>query len=218
MTLSDFAGNAQSGGSGTPIIIGAGPEWIPVERRRSVVPGSALDFSGLLHRPAGKYGYLRNAGGRFEFEKRPGVHARFYGINVVFMLNFMKHEWTDQLVERLSRSGYNLLRLHHFDDLLTEAPHRGDSPFVKERLDRLHYLIARCREAGIYLTLDLYTCRKPDASIARLVKGGTVYGAEYKALFFLDEGVRNDFFTFSKSIISFLLKSFVFRPASGASV
>lgn len=202
VTLSDFAGNARSGGSGTPVIIGAGPEWIPVERRSSVVPGSALDFSGLLHRPAGKYGYLRNVGGRFEFEKRPGVHARFYGINVVFMLNFMEHERTDQLVERLARSGYNLLRLHHFDDLLTETPHRGDSPFVKERLDRLHYLIARCREAGIYLTLDLYTCRKPDASIARLVKGGTVYGAEYKALFFLDEGVRNDFFTFSRRLLN----------------
>lgn len=201
-TLSDSAGNTGAGGSGTPVIIGAGPEWIPVERRTTVIPGSILDFSGLLHRPAGKYGYLRNVRGRFEFEKRPGVHARFYGVNIAFMVNFMDRERTDRLVERLSRSGYNLLRLHHFDDLLTEAPHRGDSPFVGERLDRLHYLIARCREAGIYLTLDLYTCRKPDASIARLVKGGTVYGAEYKALFFLDEGVRNDFFAFSRRLLS----------------
>lgn len=199
-TLSDSAGNTGSGG--TPVIIGSGPEWIPVERRTSVIPGSIMDFSGLLHRPAGKYGYLRNVCGRFEFEKRPGVHARFYGVNIAFMMNFMDRERTDRLVEHLSRSGYNLLRLHHFDDLLTEAPHRGDSPFVGERLDRLHYLIARCREAGIYLTLDLYTIRRPDASISHLIQDGIVAGSEYKALFFLDEGVRNDFFTFSRRLLN----------------
>ena len=202
VTLSDKEGSAVLEEKIHPLVINAGPDWIPVARRTNVVPGSVLDLSELLHCPAGKYGYLRNVNGKFEFKGRPGICTRFYGVNIAFMLNFMEPKQTDQLVERLSRSGYNLLRLHHFDDLLTESPHRGTSPFVKERLNRFHYLISRCREAGIYITLDLYTCREPDASISRLVQGETISGSEYKALFFLDEGIRNDFFTFSSRLLN----------------
>ena len=73
-----------------PHVISAGKEWIPLDYCRDIEPGSALDFSGMgfADAPAGKYGWLKNAGGRFEFEKLPGKGQRFYGVNLVGTANF----------------------------------------------------------------------------------------------------------------------------------
>ena len=46
----------------------------------------AADFSGwrLQDAPAGKYGWLKRAGGHFEFEGRSvGERVKFYGVNLV---------------------------------------------------------------------------------------------------------------------------------------
>lgn len=201
VTLSDSGGNLRTGSCGS-VTIEAGADWIPVARRTMVIPGSIFDFSVLLDAPAGKYGSLHCADGKFEFEKRPGVPVRFYGVNIADHMHFMTSEQTDQMVRRLMCSGYNLLRLHHFDKWLVKAPYHGDSPFEEERLKRFHYLISRCRKAGIYITLDLYTLRSPSSAVSELVDGGSLSVSEYKALFFLDEGVRNDFFAFSRRLLN----------------
>ena len=201
MTLSD-SGSGLQNGDRSQVTIEADSDWIPAVRRTRVIPGSVFDFSDLLDAPAGKYGFLHCADGKFEFEKRPGVPVRFYGVNIADQVHFMTPEQTEQMVHRLMHSGYNLLRLHHFDKWLVKAPYHGDSPFEEERLKRFHYLIFRCREAGIYITLDLYTQRHPSAAVSELVDGGSLSSPEYKALFFLDEGVRNDFFAFSRRLLN----------------
>ena len=141
----------------------AGDEWIPLRTVKAVVAGSAIDFSGfgLQDAPAGKYGWLKNVGGRFEFENRPGVEQRFYGVNLCFDANFPEHALADELVTRLVRHGYNAVRVHHHD-----GP-RGFTKDVKDglnagQMDRLDYLIAKCIEKGLYVTTDLYVSRVPD--------------------------------------------------------
>ena len=57
-----------------PYVIEAGKNWVPISEHRDILPGSALDFSkaGFTDAPAGKYGWIRNVDGHFEFEKLPG--------------------------------------------------------------------------------------------------------------------------------------------------
>ena len=53
----------------------------PIAWKGGIEPESALDFSFLNHKPAGKYGFLKRVGDHFEFEKQPGVPVRFWGTN-----------------------------------------------------------------------------------------------------------------------------------------
>ncbi len=135
-----------------PCVIEAGPDWIPLDVRRDVEPGSALDFSGMgfADAPAGKHGWLRNVGGRFEFEGRPGVEQRFFGVNLCFSANFPDHALAETLAARFRRLGYNAVRIHHHDAMWTQS---------EENRDRLDYFLAKCFENGIYATTDLYVSR-----------------------------------------------------------
>ena len=54
-----------------PYVAKAGKDWKPFTYHRSVIHKSALDFSGNLDAPAGKYGYvISKADGHFVFAKR----------------------------------------------------------------------------------------------------------------------------------------------------
>ena len=69
---------------GRPVTLAAGADWIPVANEPWIESGSALDFSEVVphHAPAGKYGRVVAVGDHFEFENRPGVPQRFYGVNI----------------------------------------------------------------------------------------------------------------------------------------
>lgn len=136
-----------------PCTMSVGENWAKFENRKDIVSGSALDFSGqgLQDAPAGKHGWLRSVGGRFEFEAKPGVAQRFYGINFCGTANYPSHEDADLIVERFVRLGYNSLRIHHHDDRWAKHP---------EDREKLDYLIAKAIERGLYVTTDLYVSRK----------------------------------------------------------
>ena len=140
-----------------------GADWVPVKMLKGVHPGGATDFSGwrLQDAPAGKYGWLRRAGGHFEFEGRPaGESVRFYGVNLVGSCCWPTREQADEIVDRLVRSGYNTVRLHHFDGGLAAGTGDPTSTALNlETVDRLDYLVARCIQAGIYVTIDLFSAR-----------------------------------------------------------
>ncbi len=95
-----------------PLDITAGDDWVRLDYRKDIVPGSALDLSGqgLQDAPAGKHGWIKSVGGHFEFEKLPGVEQRFYGVNLCFTANYPDHEMADRLVGRFVRLGYNSIR------------------------------------------------------------------------------------------------------------
>ena len=163
-----------------PFAVEAGDEWIPIDNRRDILPGSALDFSGMGFQdaPAGKHGWLRNVGGHFEFEGLPGKPQRFCGVNLSLTANYPDHATADALVARLVRLGYNAVRIHHHDGAWAKAmaEHELQSgngatcanlppvfasagAAAPPPIDRLDYLLARCFEHGIYATTDLFVSR-----------------------------------------------------------
>jgi hypothetical protein len=149
-----------------PVTIVAGKDWIPLQMKLDIVPGSALDFSalGLQDAPAGKHGWLQAArDGTFAFERRPGKPVRFYGVNLCFSAHYITHEQADRLAERLARLGYNAVRLHHYEGELTE-PQRGRTRLNPQKLDQLDYLVAACIRRGIYVTTDLFVSRPVDVA------------------------------------------------------
>ena len=142
-----------------------GGGWVPLKMLKGVRPGGATDFSGwrLQDAPAGKYGWLKRAGGHFEFEGRPaGERVKFYGVNLVGSCCWPTKEQADEIVLRLVRSGYNTVRLHHFECAGGITSGTGDpngTTLNPKTLDRMDYLVAKCIEAGIYVTIDLYSYR-----------------------------------------------------------
>lgn len=130
--------------------VAEGVDWVPLEHFRDIEPGSALDFSGmgLQDAPAGKYGWLVSRCGHAEFEGRPGVPARFCGVNLCQTANYLAPDEIERATDRLARLGYNAVRLHHHDEDWAEN---------KDAIDRL---IAACIRKGIYLTTDLYVSRR----------------------------------------------------------
>ncbi len=186
-----------------PTIVQAGPEWIPVDYRKNILVGSALDFSnqGLQDAPAGKYGWLRNVGGRFEFEKLPGVAQRFYGVNLCFTANYPDHAVADELVTRLVRLGYNTVRIHHHErDLLVDNNRKGGMTVDPEAFDKFDYLMAKAIAAGLYVTTDVFVSRTVRwADIGYPERQGVVKEKNvYKCLVAVNDAAFADWCTFAK--------------------
>lgn len=162
-----------------PWTAAAGRDWVEHRHEIEIEAGSVFDFSAGLHAPAGKYGPIMiTPEGRFAFRDRPDERVRFWGVNLCFSANYPEKELADRLAERLARSGYNTIRIHHYDRRLQKAG--GDSwELDPEMLDRLDYLFAAMKRRGLYINLDLYTSR-------------AFSEAEFTALGFEPGSVRSD--------------------------
>lgn len=132
--------------------------WTPVEGVKDIEAGSALDFSFLVDRPAGRYGRVMVAGENFEFENRPGVPQRFRGVNLTSTACFLSDADIDRLTTRLVRMGYNSIRLIHHDGHCM-AVTNGHVTVAAKNMERLDRLFAVAAEKGIYITLDLQVSR-----------------------------------------------------------
>lgn len=122
-----------------------------------VVEGSVLDFSALRTAgPAGAKGWVQtdqNGHLRFENDTRP---QRFLCASMVpsepnggLPGKAEADRWVDQLV----RTGYNLVRLHYMDAILMTG-RTGNFDYDPVGMDRLQYLMARLKSAGIYWIVD----------------------------------------------------------------
>lgn len=131
-----------------------------------------LNFSHLLDAPAGKHGFVRVKKGHFYFED--GIRVRFLGFNVAARSNTPDHETADKMAERFASMGVNMIRLHAADAPIGEEPASWSSckeaplldyqngngrKFNKEGLDRFDYFVAKLKEKGIYLHIDLIAAR-----------------------------------------------------------
>ncbi len=138
-----------------------GPEWAPVEAYQWIRKDSPLDFSGFTEAPAGKYGRLIPDGnGHFVTEQDPAKRVRLLGVNLCFSANFPDRELAGRLADDLVRSGYNAVRLHHFEQMLADPAGKSSLDFSAEEQDKLDYLFAACKERGMYVTIDLYCSRR----------------------------------------------------------
>ena len=145
-----------------PLVVPECGGWVPMDHRKTIVPGSALDFSKIIPRdaPAGKHGWLRGVGDHAEFEGLPGLPQRLYGVNLCDTACYPETpEGAVKLVERLARLGYNSVRIHHHDNALARYEGGVLVPDA-EAFDKLDRLVAECVKRGIYLTTDLYVSRR----------------------------------------------------------
>lgn len=161
LNLQYLAGRDDSAGEAAPaFVIGEDSEWAPYENSLEIEPGGVFDFSFLKDAPAGKHGPLKaGAGGHFEFAGHPGKPVRFWGVNLCLQAVYLNNDEAATLAERLAASGYNAVRLHHYDAYLIQKGERSDSRFNPDQLDKLDYLFSALKRQGIYLAIDLFTVR-----------------------------------------------------------
>ena len=170
-----------------PYYIVAGKDWKPIDFSRTVEDGSVLDFSHRLDAPAGKYGKVIVKGNDFVFEKKPDAPIRFYGSNLCSSSNFVDKKWADVIVKRFSQMGFNILRLHHHDGGMADK--KDTTKLDPENMDKIDYIIAKCKENGIYITTDFYVSRRLPAGEIPEYPGALNNIQAYKALLWLTDSV-----------------------------
>ena len=186
-----------------PVSLAASEDWIPVREYPDILPGSPLDFSQIsgLDAPAGKYGYVLARGQNFEFEKRPGVPQRFYGVNFCFGANFLSEDEAEQLAVRLSRLGYNAIRIHHYERMLTEGSPDGTA-LNEKRLAEFDNLVAACIRHGLYITTDLYVSRNVPWRTIGIDRDGNIPMSDFKHLVLVNQAAFDNLKEFSRLLLT----------------
>jgi hypothetical protein len=150
----------EAGGGGATVEIDKS-EWQKQSFRHDVSP---VDLSSLNHKPAGKHGFLVRRGEALEFED--GTPARFWGANVTAHGIFRPEEEIETQARRLSRLGYNLVRIHHHDSTGWVSPtvidkSRSDTRQLDAQgIASLDYWIKCLADEGVYVFLDLHVGRQ----------------------------------------------------------
>ena len=181
-----------------------GKDWIPCSYRKMPEKGSALDFSqmGQLDAPAGKYGFLKAAGGHFEFEGKPGKPVRFWGANITSSACFPKTEADAvELAERLARIGYNSVRIHHHDfgcSYRTGDPGKLNAGYM----DRLDRFLAECIKRGLYITTDLYVSRDVKWRDIGVDRPGNVPYNRFKGEILYREAAYSNYCAFAQAFLT----------------
>ncbi len=121
-----------------------------------------VDLRFLLDAPAGKRGFLRTTpDGHFAWPD--GTRARFWGVNLSNKSVFIAKPDIDRVADTLARSGVNMVRLEAIDSAggLLDVPGKETSRELNpERLDAIDYWVAKLRERGIYVYIDLLDFRQ----------------------------------------------------------
>ncbi len=135
------------------------PFYLPWDDAEETV----ISLSRWLDRPAGRLGhvYVGEDGHLYVGGKR----IKFLGVNICGSAAFPRKEDAEKIAARLAKFGVNIVRFHHL-----EAPWEsfnifdrtyGDTRHLnKEALDRLDYFIAKLKEHGIYVDLNLLVSRE----------------------------------------------------------
>ncbi len=193
----------QNQSNNPPVVITAGPDWIPLRPALDIEPGSALDFSnlGLSDAPAGKHGWvMAGANGQFAFEDSPKVPRRFYGVNLCFSSQYLDKSQADALAERLARLGYNAVRLHHYERELTQGQPESTTLNPK-KVDQFDYLLSALIHRGLYLTTDLYVSRPVPWREIGVDKEGLIPMDTFKILVPVHPGAFENWKKFARSLL-----------------
>lgn len=186
-----------------PVTITPGPEWIPLETRLDVVPGSAIDFSNLTpwHTPAGRFGrVIVNTRGQLAFAERPQEPVRFYGVNLSFGAQYLTQPQADRFAQRLRRQGYNAVRLHHYEGMLIDRTRDGIH-LRSDALDQLDYLFAAFKKQGIYVTTDLFVSRPVPAGAIWEGATGEIEMDAFKMAVPVNERAFANFKAFARALL-----------------
>ncbi len=168
--LSGSAGWCLAWGAPQPTIrYTACDEWQPVDMSEvHVKRGTALDLSGQIDAPAGKFGRAIVApNGLLAFEKQPEKNVRLHGftsgIPDEIWRNCPDEEFRANATAfaKAARSqGYNLFRMHGLDGWICAMTDK-DMAINPKYLDRWDFLISEMKKEGVYvqfvvLSFNLY--------------------------------------------------------------
>ncbi len=185
-----------------PLTITQGSDWYPLTQANSVTPGSALDWQDRYAAAAGSSGWLGvNNNGKFVFANAPSIPVRFYGANLTHYACFPGKSQAGPLADNLARMGYNAVRLHHIDIVLTNSTDSNSTTLDPALLDRLNYFVNELKKRGIYVSLDLHSLRKPRANE---VMAGEVSEYDYKALLLVSNTARQNLLAYSSNLLNTL--------------
>ena len=124
---------------------------------------SPTNISVWIEKPAGKYGhvYVGPDGHLYVGNKR----IRFLGVNLCFGACFPRKEDAEKIAARMAKFGINIVRFHHMDHSrfpngILARGYKDTRHLDPEALDRLDYFIAKLKENGIYVDLNLLVSRR----------------------------------------------------------
>lgn len=140
----------------TPTRVPAPDEWfVFTPDDDSYSDQSIIDLSSLLHKPAGRYGFLQRRGKDLVFEQQ-GTPVKLWGLGA-------RMARTPQLQEQQARLyakyGLNMLRTHTLEatiGLLVKDPVTGKRDFDPKRIDQWDRWFATLKNQGIYSTLSCF--------------------------------------------------------------
>ncbi len=107
-----------------------------------------IDLRGLNEREAGQDGFLRREGNGFVLGG--GEPVRFWMVQGGALVS-MRPKMVDYWARRLAKYGVNLVRLGMIGPY--EDWKAGNAEGLKDKLDRLHYVISALKKEGIYVYL-----------------------------------------------------------------
>ena len=192
--------NASTTTPDSPVTITEGNDWRPLQQYMSVIPGSALDWQDRFAPVAGSKGWLSvNSNGKFVFPTAPNEPLKFYGANLAHWANFGNHDESIRLADNLARLGYNAVRLHHLDYVLTETTSANSTTIDPIRMERLNFLISELKKRGMYISIDLHSVRKPRTNE---VISGNIDENDYKALLLVSNAARQNLLAYASNLLN----------------
>ncbi len=138
---------------------GSGADWPPFSASEGVEAGSALDASHHLEAPAGSHGFVTHRDNQLQFED--GTPIRFFGVSLTPSLAFGSRSRIDALIDRLARSGVNLVRIDGLDaplgpgGSLIDDAQDDTSTLDPLSVDDFDYFVDALKSRGIYLCIEL---------------------------------------------------------------
>jgi hypothetical protein len=124
---------------------------------------NATDLSYLNHKPAGKYGFV-TVGNDGHFYVG-GQRIKFLGVDITAASCFPQKTQAEPIAKRLAKFGINVVRLHFLDNMWGfsifgyPGSYTNTRSFNSDALDRLDYFIAKLKENGVYVNLNLLVGR-----------------------------------------------------------
>ena len=124
-------------------------------------PDNITNISNRLDAPAGKNGFVRVENGQFVTD---AGRIRFWGTNTCFAANFLDHDASDRMADRMARFGINCVRLHHLDmrDIWGTGRITSQMTLDPGQMDKLDYFVSALKKRGIYVNMNLHVSRSLD--------------------------------------------------------
>ncbi|MBN2642369.1 MAG: hypothetical protein JXR78_12010 [Victivallales bacterium] len=175
--------------------------WQPVYLSNNIQPGSIMDLS-RIHPTREANRRITIKDGHFVYQDN-NERVRFFGCNLVGSACFLSKSVAENLAEQLWKTGYNSVRLHHFDGYLVDY-RKDHNVFNDNQVDKINYLISCLKKRGIYVMIDLFSIRRLAGSVkGKLGLKAFPSNQQYKTMMTLCPEVFEDW----KNFVALLLNN-----------